>query len=663
MLRFCVVALVVIACGSDHGTPRVRPLPVPDGKPALRGGAAPKSDRIASYKIDARLDTAKHQIVATQTLHWKNTGASAVERLPFHLYLNAFKNEASVFMRSSRGALRGDRATEDGWGWIAIDSIQIAGVELASKLVYPAKPDETVVELPLPAPIEPGASIDVHFKFTAQLPEVFARTGYKGEFHMVAQWFPKIGVLVGPPGAERWECRPHHAFSEFFADFGTYEVSLTVPNTYVVAATGVLDSVTEAPGGTRTYLYKAEDVHDFAWVADPYLEVMRGDAKLEDGTVEVRVLYRPGQEDFAKRHLHAGIGAIEQFSAAYVPYPWPIMTVIDPPPDASGASGMEYPTLVTTAGDSVFSRDGVRLPEYVTVHEVGHNWFQGILASNEPLEAWLDEGINEWADAKVMAALYGARANIVDWMGWQAELVELRRAAVSGDVLPAPIATAAFAFPDPATYGTATYMHTANVIKTLENFVGAAKFAAAMKTYAQRFAFKHPTGRDLFETLEAELGQDLSWFLGPAFHQVGTAEYKLHAASCRKYHAPRGVFEGSAGRVTRGEAEAPETGSYTCEVIISNTGTVHVPVEIELKFADGSTQRVRWDDRGNGAWERFEITRSSRLVAVWIDPDRKITIADPTRHHHRLDGDGSASLRAAARLSAIAQTLMQLVGM
>src|SRR5213075_2725399 len=189
--------------------------------------------------------------------------------------------------------------------------------------------------------------------------------------------------------------------------------------------------------------YRAEDVHDFAWVADPYLEMLAGKAKVEGGTVDVRVLYRPGHEAFAKRHLEAGIGAIERFSAAYVPYPWPVMTIVDPPMDAVfGAGGMEYPTLVTTAGDSVFVRPGLRLPEYVTVHEIGHNWFQGILASNEPLEAWLDEGVNDWADAKVMAELYGARSNAIDWMDWHADVVELQRAIAEDNPLPAPIATA-----------------------------------------------------------------------------------------------------------------------------------------------------------------------------------------------------------------------------
>ena len=662
MLRRAVVAaLVLFACGRDHDAPRVRPAPKPDGSAALRGGGAPRSQRIANYKIDARLDVAKHQITATQTLTWTNTGQSSVDRLPFHLYLNAFKNESSLFMRSSQGT-----AAPDAWGWIQIDSVQVAGTELVGKLqkAKPDDPDETVVELPLPAPLEAGKTIEVSFKFTAQLPEVHARTGYVGEFHLVGQWFPKIGVRVGPPGAERWECQPLHANTEFFADFGTYDVALTVPGTYVVAATGVLALVREAPGGTRTFTYHAEDVHDFAWMADPYMEVMSGQAKLEDGTVEVRVVHRPEQKDFARRHLEAAVGSIERFSAWFVPYPWPILTVIDPPVDAAmTAGGMEYPTLVTTAGDTVFARPGVRLPEFTTVHEIGHNWFGGMLASNEPTEAWLDEGVNEWADAKVMNDLYGPRTSGMDWMGWQAEAAALRRAVVSDPgSLPSPIATAAYAFVDQRAYAEATYITTMRALRTLEQTVGPTRFAAAMKTYAKKFAFKHPTGRDLFETLAEELDQDLGWFFGPVFQQVGGMKLGLRTAACRQAHTPRGVFgEGSAKKIVT-DTDAPDAGSFVCEVVITNTGTIHVPLDIELKFADGSSQRVRWDDRGNGNWERFVVQRSSPLTEVRIDPDSKLWLDSPTTHHYRIEGDGDASMRAAAWFSSTAQTLMQIVG-
>jgi len=662
--RLVVAAFALAACSRDAGTQRVRPLPKPDGSPALRGGGPPRSERIASYQIDARLDVDQHRIEATEKVTWRNTGHSPVVRLPFHLYLNAFKNESTLFMRTSHGEMRGARASDTGWGWIEIESAQVGGTELVAQLASPTTdPDETVTELPLREPVAPGQSIEVELKFVAQLPEVFARTGYKNEFHLVGQWFPKLGVRVGPPGEERWECLPFHSNAEFFADFGTYDVTLTVPNTYVVAATGILTARSEIPGGTRTYTYHAEDVHDFVWVADPYMEVMSGQAKLEDGTVEVRVLYRPEQKEFAKRHLEAAIGAVTRFSAYFVPYPWPIMTVVDPPVDAAaGAGGMEYPTLVTTAGDSVFSRPGIRIPEYTTVHEVGHNWLQGMLASNEPVEAWLDEGVNSWADGHVMNDLYGPRTSGVDWMGWQADISALIQ-AVSDDPasVPAPIATAAASFVDYAAYGESSYTKTMEALATLEHAVGATRFLAAIKAYAKKFAFHHPTGRDLFDTLEKELGQDLSWFEDPVFHRVGGLRLAIRTAECHPTHAARGVFGRGANRKLVTTRDAPDSG-FDCEVVIANTGTIHVPVELELRFADGTAQRVKWDDRGTTSWERFLIQRSSPLADVWIDPDHKIWIDSPVRHHHRIDGDGDAALRAAAWFSASAQTLMQVIG-
>jgi uncharacterized protein with GYD domain len=671
LASFVVVATIVVgavACGREN-TARVRPLPAPDNVPALRGGGPARSPRIANYKIDARLDAETHQITATQTLTWKNTGTQPVSMLPFHMYLNAFKNESSRFMQSGRGTMRGANRTT--WGWISVESVQVGGAELISTWGPAAAnaPDESVYELVLPSEVAPGASVDVAMKFTAQLPEVWARTGYKGEFHLVGQWFPKIGVRVtedrGDEVVERWECQPFSAFTEFFADFGTYDVTITVPETYVVAATGVLTAAIESPGNTRTFTYRAEDVHDFGWMADPYMEVMKRDVSVAGGgTVDVRVYHRPAQEEFAQRHLDAATAAMNRFSEWFVPYPWAVMSVIDPPPEATaGAGGMEYPTFVTTAGDSLWARPGVRVPEYTTVHEVGHNWFQGILASNEPIEAWLDEGVNSWADANVMADVYGTRTSGLDWMGWQADMSALIYAAFDDpSSLPVPIATAAAAFIDEESYGMVTYLSTQRALHTLEKTFGPKKFRAAMKKYAEKWAFKHPTGKDLFDTLSAELGQNLDWFFGPVFHQVGGMRFAIRTAACRRAHPPRGVFGDGPSRKTTTETDAPETGTYVCEVVVTNTGTVHMPINIELSFVDGTSQRVRWENRGDETWKRFVVERSSELAEVWLDPDREIVLQSPMTMRYRLVGDGRPSFRAAAWIGAQTQTLMQVVG-
>jgi hypothetical protein len=331
---------------------------------------------------------------------------------------------------------------------------------------------------------------------------------------------------------------------------------------------------------------------------------------------------------------------------------------------ATGAGGMEYPTLVTTAGDHALMRPGIRVPEFVTVHEVGHNWFQGMLASNEPEETWLDEGVNEWADAHVMADLYGPHTSLVDWWGWQADEASLRNAIEGGDatMLPSPIATAAYAFVDHETWAQQSYMTTMNALTTLERVEGTTKFMAAMKAYAKAFAWKHPTGRDLYATLEQQLGTDLGWYFEPVFQKVGGMRLAIRNATCTLSHKPRGVFGEGSGKKTIDEKEAPDTGAYVCEVVVQNTGVVHVPVEIELKFADGTAQRLLWDDKGTGNWQRFVVERSSKLAEVRLDPDHKISLQPAVTNAQRLVGDGAASLRAAARISWWTQSLMQLVG-
>src|ERR1044071_9124033 len=159
--------MALAACSRDRGAPRFRPMPKVDGSPALRGGGAARSPRIASYKIEARLDAVRHQITATETLTWTNTGDSAVDVLPFHLYLNAFKNEQSVFMRSSRGELRSAKATDTGWGYIQIDSVHAPAPDPTGKRRFPTgggagiSGDKAVAELPLPQPVAPGAQIEV----------------------------------------------------------------------------------------------------------------------------------------------------------------------------------------------------------------------------------------------------------------------------------------------------------------------------------------------------------------------------------------------------------------------------------------------------------------------------------------------------------------------
>jgi len=254
--------------------------------PAAAQSLPETSDRIVDYQISVTLDPATHQLAGTQTLSWRNPSTTdAVQELQFHLYLNAFKNTRSTFMKESGGQLRGDQMAKDGWGWIDVTSIATAsGVDLKPTLAF-IQPDDgngddqTVVKATLPEPVPPGGSVTLEMAFTSKLPRVFARTGYKDDFYLAGQWFPKLGVYepAGMRGRETggWNCHQFHASSEFYADFGSYVVQITVPSDYVLGATGARKGQRANGNGTTTYTYEQADIHDFAWTADPDFVVVK----------------------------------------------------------------------------------------------------------------------------------------------------------------------------------------------------------------------------------------------------------------------------------------------------------------------------------------------------------------------------------------------------
>jgi hypothetical protein len=441
-----------------------------------------------------------------------------------------------------------------------------------------------------------------------------------------------------------------------------YDVELTVPDTHVVVGGGVLTAARDEAGGTRVYTYRAEDVHDFAWMADPWMKIATGKAHNVYGDVEVRVVHRPEQAAYAPRHVEAAVRTVEMFSKLFVPYPYAIITVIDPPGDASGsAGGMEYPTLVTTAGDVAIPR--VWFAEQVTIHEVGHNWFQGMLASNEVDEAFLDEGINEYADGLVADDWFGPDRSTADSTLLRIGYYAQHRVMGDAQDLISPIATKSYEFA-PGEYGAVTYGKTALAMKTLENIVGRDRFLAAMGLYARRFAFKHPTRADLFASLREGLGEDVGWFLEPAFLRPGGIDYRLGPILVRPERPPRGVFGDGDGRkvVPDDGDDERHAKEWRSEITVMNVGSVPAPVEVELRLADGTASREEWD--GRGGWKRFEVVRPSRLVEVTIDPDGKVVLEHSVLDNSWRDPPQSgASWRAAARLGFWEQTILQAVGL
>lgn len=611
-------------------------------RPAL-AISAPASSRIADYRIEATYDAQAHTITANERLTWHNDSQEAAPDLYFHLYLNAFVNNRSSFVREA-----GDQWVEwlrlhpHGWGYVAVKSIQIAGAELRPRLqfVHPDDDnidDRTVVRLPLEAPVPAGGTIDVDIEFVAKLPRVVARSGYAGPFAFAGQWFPKIGVYAD--GA--WNCHQYHLTTEFFADFGTYDITLTVPRDGVVGATGELRDEHDNGNGTKTLHFMADGVHDFAWTIDPRFQTVVADV---EGT-KVRLLMQPNHVDQAARHLTAAQAALARYRDWVGEYPYSQLTIVDPGPGAYGAGGMEYPTLITV-GTTWWMPQGLRLPELVTVHEFGHQYWYGMVASNEFEEAWLDEGVNSYVEGRIMDDAFGP-AGYVNLFGLHLDSVALHRMRYLAAAQHDPMVRRAWSFLDRASYSAISYSKTALVLDTLDRYLGHDTLRSALSAYFTRWRFRHPRGSDLLAAINETAGQDLAWYFDQVVSGTGVLDYAVTRVNAEE--APG--FAGHPLTATEVDDEvAPQPSEprrWHSEVVVERLGSVSLPVDVQVVFDDGTTAAEHWD--GRDRWKRFEYTGVQRVEWAVVDPNSTMPLDVDRLNNSRMREGGT---RGIVRLTA-----------
>jgi hypothetical protein len=605
---------------------------------------------IASYDIEVALGPEAHELRATQTVRWRNTTAVAASELWFHLYLNAFASSESTFMRELARDPLGEGWNLGGeWGWTRVTRMALAdGTDLLPSMSF-ERPDDgnesdfTVARVDLPFEVLPGEAVELELAFEARLPRIVARTGFSGDFHMVAQWFPKLGVFEGEAG---WNCHQFHAASEFFADFGSYRVRMTIPRGWVVGATG--EEISREPVGTDDVVeFHATDVHDFAWAAAPpdlmeafdvdfdpgrhvpgiWLEragelLGLGAADLELPPMTIRFLVPRSHDVLIPRMTRAARLAVAWFGLYFGPYPHPQLTVVSPPPGAGGAGGMEYPTLITTGASRLDASPVLSWRtdiESVTVHEVGHQTFQGLLASNEFEAAWLDEGLTSWAENRCLSdmAADGLVPEIRFANAWAMERVW----AASVD-LPVVMDRPNWEQRRLMDAWFASYTKPALATLTLEGLFGEGRLLGALRAYVAEHRGGHPTGRDLQSSLEGSLGEDLDWFFDAVIRGDRQPDWAVLAVRHDEIEAARGMVwnDGEWSRVDEADQEEPG-GDDTWRVVVEmgRLGALAGPVEVELVWADDRRERRRWDSRDR--WVRWIEESPVRLRQVVVDPD------------------------------------------
>ncbi|MCC6555360.1 MAG: M1 family metallopeptidase [Polyangiaceae bacterium] len=574
--------------------------------PAAASATAPapvvldRPEAVASYSLRATLDPEKHTVVGEGTLRWKNASRVPQRELYVHLYLNGFKSRKSLFLRTPMADFRGDERVSALGG---IDVKRFAVREMSGVDVWPAgRPttpgdpdDETDIRVELPRAVEPGEGITVELAWESRLPSISLRTGHLGRFHMVGQWFPKLARLE-PDG--RWAHFAFHRLSEFYADFGDYDVTVDVPEGYEVGATGRLEREARA-GGRVERRFVQEGVHDFAFAAwDAFRERRETTA---DG-IAIRCLFPPGSERAAELEIASARFGLSFFGDAFGRYPYGTLTIVHPPEGAEEAGGMEYPTLITTGGAWYLPYTGVRFAETVTIHELAHQWFYGLVATDEHRYPFLDEGLTSYAEIEAMRALHGP-SSAFGALGLTLDTAALKRAIALLGGQNAPIAQPASAFLSGRDYGALVYSRTAMLLETLSGVYGGGVIRGAIGRYARENRFRHPGPEALLAAVREDAGEGAAEALRAGLFERAWVDYAIDGVEREG---------GDAGAAHRGYA------------LVRRRGTLVLPVEVELRAADGSSQRVRWDARETAA--RIPYEGDSPLVGAVIDPEQRVLL-------------------------------------
>ena len=478
------------------------------------------------YKIDVTLNDNTHSVKGDLSLDYINHSPDTLTYIWFHIWPNAYRNDQTALAMQLRNGSSKKADIERGY----IDSLNFSVNGQPAK-TEPDSVNIDIIKVLLQQPLLPGATITVNTPFFVKLPGYYSRSGHQGQKYILCQWYPKPAVY----DRKGWHPMPYLDQGEFYSDFGTYKVNISLPSAYVVGATGVLQTKNELDtykriGGenlrntkkkelykplnadpTKTLQYYGENVHDFAWFADKEFIIQYDTLMLSaPAPVDVFSYYQPnGSREWANSVSFIK-DAVRKYSGWIGEYPYPTVAAVEGPKNLS-SGGMEYPmiTLITSPDASKESLDAV------ITHEVGHNWFYGILASNERDHPWMDEGINTYYQFRYEADKY--RYNSVFGNSIPKSLKSLpadeflSRIFSGLNTLPAkePIETQSTGFANKEDYGVVVYIKTAIWMAILESSIGRDNLDRGIQEYFNDWKFRHPYPEDIKTSFEKASGKKL----------------------------------------------------------------------------------------------------------------------------------------------------------
>ena len=499
-----------------------------------------------NYVINVSLNDQQNVLSGNIKIDYTNNSPNALDFIYFHLWPNAFKDNTTEFAKQilQQGKTSFLFSTDDEKGFIDSLSFYVNG-KPASFLINEDTID--IGKLILNSPLTSGSTISITTSFRVKIPKTFSRLGHDEQQYQITQWYPKPAVY----DASGWHPIPYLDQGEFYGDYGSFDVNITLPKNYVVGATGELQTQSEikflneladtsihkkdsiarnndfpkSSTETKTLHYTASNVHDFAWFADKRYLVLKSKVELSNKqTVTTWLMFTPRGRKQWKDAIPYINGAITHYSQWVGNYPYKNVTAVEGKLEAGG--GMEYPQI-TVIGRTTSKSE----LETVIVHEVGHNWFQGMLGSNERQHAWMDEGINSYyeqrytkefakKDKLTQEKSKGISINLANVfdnskVGNSLAYLGYAYSAWRNEDQPCELPAAKYS---PINYFGDVYGKTPLLFNYLANTIGQEEFDRIMKIYFQQFQYKHPQPADIKKVFDDNCKQNLDWFWNDAIN-------------------------------------------------------------------------------------------------------------------------------------------------
>ncbi len=499
-----------------------------------------------NYSIQVSLNDSTKELSGYEEVEYHNQSPNGLSEIYFHLWPNAYLNNETPFakQRVENGNTDFYFANEKQRGRLDSLYFKIDGQKVSMQFL-PGTYE--ICKITLPKILPSGGKVTITTSFRVKLPEVFSRLGHENQIFCITQWYPKPAVY----DVNGWNTMPYLDQGEFYSEFGNYDVSITLPKDYVLAATGNIQSNEEvswwlnrtksiktkhpAKSAFKTVRFIQDSVHDFAWFASKKFKTAKSEVTLPSGKVVDTWLFSENEIEGATligtKYINE---AIKFYSEKVGEYPYQQATVVVTPLRAGG--GMEYPTITNVAS----------LDKKVIVHEVGHNWFYGILGSNERLYPWMDESINNYYEARSdYKKQVVVHQNLFKKDSAGKRIYEIK----SDELFGSPFGEYEFSYVSAVrnnldqkaflpsdsftdkNYGKIIYGKASSAFNQLQDYLGDDVFDGMMKSYYEKWKFKHPLPNDFMQHAQQYTGKDLSWFFDGVMNSTDKQDFALTAVN------------------------------------------------------------------------------------------------------------------------------------